>query len=75
MLTSIYAIIIVLGIILTSVIMAQPSNQESLTSAFTGGSNLFSEGKVRGVQQKLRKATLIIAAIIAIVAIAAQVIM
>lgn len=55
--------------------MSQPSNQETLTSAFTGGSNLFKENKVRGVQKTLKKYTLITAFIIAIIGLVSQLIL
>ena len=52
--------------------MSQPSNQETLTSAFTGGSNLFKENKVRGIQKTLKKYTLITALLIAILGLVSQ---
>lgn len=75
MLILIYTLLLILSFIMVILIMSQPSNQETLTSAFTGGSNLFKENKVRGVQKTLKKYTLITAFIIAIIGLVSQLIL
>lgn len=74
MYTAIYILLAIVSLCISTLIFAQPSNQESLTSAFTGGSNLFETKKIRGFQKVLRKWTIILASLLVLITLVAQII-
>lgn len=51
-------LILILAVISFVLIMLQPSNQQTLSSAFSGGTNLFARSKSHGIAHYLRVATI-----------------
>lgn len=51
-------LILILAIVSFALIMFQPSNQQTLSSAFSGGTNLFARSKSHGIAHYLRVATI-----------------
>lgn len=51
-------LILILAVVAFVLIMFQPSNQQTLSSAFSGGTNLFARSKSHGIAHYLRVATI-----------------
>lgn len=66
-------ILLILSLISFILIMFQPSNQQTLSSAFSGGTNLFARSKSHGIAHYLRVATVWTMILMFIVSIIGQI--
>lgn len=66
-------ILLILSLISFILIMFQPSNQQTLSSAFSGGTNLFARSKSHGIAHYLRVTTVWTMILMFIVSIIGQI--